>query len=200
MDRLHAIWREGREPRLEDLPTLGELRAYHSDFPTDAVQGKTNALCLFAAWFCGRSDVIHVLDAGIRHATLVDKFAPGMAAVRQLYPPNWAHWCGDYRDFLASAEPAGFDLVVADQPREYGSEVAITCLPAIARLCAPRFTFVVNYWRETVAELGAARTNLPALSRALSDRSGIVADFRWMERRVPELDWAVIEIGGSAPR
>jgi hypothetical protein len=197
IDQLHAIWAEGRPARPEELPTLDELRDYRIVFPMDALEGKTNALCLFSGWFCGRADVIHVLDAGIAQATLIDNHPPAISALQHLYPSHWTYWCGDYRKFLATAGRRGFDVVIADPNRADAGDVALNRLPDIARVCAPRFTLVINYWRETVAALGADRTDLAGLSQALSERSGVDAQFCWMERRATDLDWAVIEVDSS---
>jgi hypothetical protein len=194
LDRLQAIWRSGATPGDADLPVLGDLRSFGARFPRDAVQGSRRALCLFCALFCGRSDVIYVHDAQPEYVTLVDSDAAAMATMRRLYPPHWIFWTGDYRDFLATAEPAHFDLVVADQPRLIGKDVVLAFLPMIARLCAPRFRFIANYWAETVAELGADADDLRALSRALSERSGIAVGFHEMMRRGPELHWGVIDV------
>jgi len=201
MDRfsqLLDIWNTGREAEAEDLPTLDDLRAEKCDFLVNAVLGRTNALCLFCAMCCGRSDVIWVHDARVEHATLVDADRFAMAAMRCIYPPHWAYWTGDYREFLAQAEAGGFDLVVADQPHVFGSDVALDWLPHIAKLAAPRFRFIANYWPETVENLGAAPDDMAGLSSALSERVGLTAHFREMlyRGRVEKVDlyWAVIDI------
>jgi hypothetical protein len=194
-EKLHQIWRTGNEAGPKDLPTLDGLRTWRISFPAAAILGKTNVLCLFCAFNCGRADVIYVHDAQPRRVTLVDSHRLAMAAMRQLYPSHWTYWCGDYHEYLSGAAPAGFDLVVADSGRPFCNEVAIDCLPGTARLSAPRFTFIVNYWPETVAQLGANVDDLAGLSRALSERAGVAARFREMHQRgQPDLYWAVIDV------
>lgn len=191
---LQALWAVGEDVPSEELPTLDDLREDQSNFPADAVTGKVNVLCLFSAMLCGRNDVIYVHDASPRSVTLVDRHKAAMETMRRLYPKHWVYWPGDYREFLLHSEPRVYDLVVADQPPELGIEVAIRQLAAIARLAADRFTFIVNFWPETCTELGADRLDLPGLSRGLSERSGLIANFREMSPRWTGLDWAVIDL------
>jgi hypothetical protein len=77
----------------------------------------------------------------------------------------------------------------------------IVRLSEIARLCAPSFTFIVNCWPDTLAELGGNAEDLAALSCALSSRTGLATQFRQMMRRGQESSvyWAVIEVSNTRP-
>lgn len=195
LDKLHALWRADIEPSDADLPTLADLRQHRVMFPVEAVQRHKRVLCLFCSLFCGRSDVIYIHDAKPQTVTLVDLHASGIAAMRRIYPPHWRYVCADYREFLAADESGGYDLVVADQPKALAHAAAIDMLPLVARLCAPRWRLVVNYWDTAAATLGAEPTDRAALSEALGQRTGLRTRFHEMLARGPDIHWAVIDVG-----
>jgi hypothetical protein len=57
-------------------------------FPCAVLAGAETAACFFAAAFHGRQDVIHVLDAGVREITVIDKDWPKLLAMAALYPKD----------------------------------------------------------------------------------------------------------------
>ena len=89
-DSLRQVFKEGALRGLRWTDDIGEIpdievtRTYAkggTPFPSDAIKGKRNVLCLFCARFYGRNDVIHVHDAAPEHGTLVDKDADSIEAM-----------------------------------------------------------------------------------------------------------------------
>jgi hypothetical protein len=176
----------------DEIPDLAVLRQQAAFFPTGAIKGKRNVLCLFCANFYGRSDVIHVHGAAPDSVTLVDNDAVRIERMKRIYPADWTFFCGDYREFLqqAAAAERRFDLVVADPPRAMIAEVAVDALAPIVQLCSE--TIIVNFLKEMCDELGAAPDDLEALSRVVERRSGVAVSFVELLPRGPDIYWAVM--------
>lgn len=177
----------------EEVPTIEIIREQApAAFPHRAIRGCRNVLCLFSAWFYGRSDVIHVHDAAPERATLVDLHGPSLDDMRLIYPAHWRYVCADFRDFLAQAEAddISYDLIVSDPFRGVETAIAWELLPAIMRLCSK--TFVTNYFVEMFKELGVAANDVDGLSRAVRERTGVDATVTEIVLRNPDVSWVVM--------
>lgn len=113
---LLALARAGaaHEPRV----SLDEVRAASdpASFPRGVLDGAQSAALFFGAAFHGRNDAIHVADAGIRDAVVVDADAPKLGAMRAAYPSTWRFVAGDAYAVAQDLRERGerFDVVVAD--------------------------------------------------------------------------------------
>jgi hypothetical protein len=197
-DRLRDVFKEGALQGLRwtedagEIPTIEIVRAQAPRFPVAAIQRKKRVLCVFCAWFYGRSDIIHVHDACPEHVTLVDLHAPSLEDIQLIYPRSWSYVCADYKEFFLGAEAAGqtFDLVVCDPFKGPARAVAWELLPTIMRLCSD--TYVTNYFTEMFDELGAKPDDLVGLSRAVKQRTGVDVEFVETMERNSTVHWAVM--------
>jgi hypothetical protein len=95
--------------------TLDTIRAQGSaPFPTEALEGSTTALVLFAAAFHGKQDAIHIADAGLT-ATCVDTDAKRLGEMVLAYPEQWEYVTGDAFEYALITERQ-WDVVSVDCP------------------------------------------------------------------------------------
>jgi hypothetical protein len=182
----------GEIPSLEKLSELGSPA-----FPAEYVNGKNTALCVFVTLFLGKNDVIRLYKAGVKHVTLVDNDADGMADMRLIYPAHWTYIVSDYRDFLDSAAARGlrYDLVVVDQPIALTQEAAWDHFPSLLALFTD--TLMISYTQGMVEALGWDGNDLGKLSTNISSRFScsvevLTLSHRYRDNRVGDLYWMVM--------
>lgn len=99
---------------------LAEIRAAADPrtFPTELLRGARSAACFYCAAFGGRQDVIHVADAGVPEALLVDTDG---ARLGEMLPyleaaPGWSIRCQDAIECARNLADVGrkFDVVILD--------------------------------------------------------------------------------------
>ena len=199
VERLRQVFQAGALSALRWTEELGEVPTIEiireqapADFPHRAVRGCREVLCLFSAWFYGRSDVIHVHAAGPDQVTLVDLHGPSLADMKLIYPAHWRYVCADFRDFLGQAETEGgfYDLIVSDPFRGVETAVAWELLPNIMRLCSS--TFITNYFIEMFLELGVAADDVEGLTRAIRQRTGVDIVVTEIVPRNADVSWVVM--------
>ena len=197
--RLREVFRLGALRALQWTQEAGEIPSLEllrddapQSFPKEAVKRRKNVLSMFCAWFYGRSDVIHVLDACPEQVTLVDLHQPSLADMALIYPRHWNYVHADFQAFLrqAEAQRLSYDLILCDPFREPAEAVAWEALPTIMRLCSD--TFITNYFVEMFEELGVAPDDLAGLSRAVKDRTGVDVEFTETVHRSSAVYWAVM--------
>ena len=176
-----------------EIPSIGALRERAGHFPTKFLQPGMTVLCLFCARFFGRSDVIHVHDAGAAHATLVDTDSQRLEEMRLIYPSHWSYIADDYAAYLdrAAAIAEKFDVVIAD-PWAAGpmaSDVAWNWLMQIMSMSA---LFITGYYTPMFEELGIEPDDLASLSKTLSDQTGRACSVLQVTTRNPAAYWVVI--------
>jgi len=110
---------------LDEISAAADVRT----FPRWVLMDAERVGCFFAAGFLGRNDVIHVRNAGVKHATLVDQDEGKLAEMHRLYAmPDWRYVVGDcYAEARARAKDP-FDVVIVD-PWTNGVEGALHDLP-----------------------------------------------------------------------
>jgi hypothetical protein len=112
--------------------TLDSIRAQGSaPFPTEALEGSTTALVLFAAAFHGRQDAIHIADANLT-ATCVDTDAHKLGEMVLAYPERWEYVTGDAFEYALRTERQ-WDVVTLDPPSNLFQDCADR-LPVWCRL------------------------------------------------------------------
>jgi hypothetical protein len=198
VDRMREVFKQGALERLKwtedagEIPTIKILRDQAARFPVDAIKHKRNVLCMFCAWFYGRSDVIHVHDACPDQVTLVDYHAPSLEEMKLIYPPDWTYVHEDYKEFLRQADQDGltYDLIVCDAFKDLGEKVGWDSLPTIMRLCSD--TFITNYFPEMFGALGVEPDDLDGLSRAATQRTGVDVVFNRTLERSNGVYWVVM--------
>ena len=152
------------------------LAAVRSDstravFPTDLLAGQETALLLFCAGFYGRSDGIHVWDAGIPHVTGVDIDGTKLDVMRMLYPGwtlieadvySWASRQSMFTVISTAAIPVTppWDIVILD-PQINQAERCYELLPLWCKLA--RNAVVLGTMRGTIERDHLHRLDCPAL-------------------------------------
>ncbi len=197
-ERLRQVFKQSAIEALQwteddgELPTVPVLRYWAPQFPIEALQQKSNVLCIFCGRFYGRADVIHVHDAGPDTVTLVDNDALLMTDMKSIYPSHWHYVTADYKQFLADAAQSGmsYDFIVADPWLTMAREVAWDFLFKIMNICSD--TFITNYSDEMFSELNLRPDDLAGLSRAVNERSGTKVTFTQVIPRAKPAYWAVM--------
>jgi hypothetical protein len=177
-----------------EVPTVDIVRDRAGPFPTEFVHQNQRTVCFNCARFFGRNEVIHLHEVGASRVTLVDTDEQRLEEMRLLYPENWDYVAtADYGDFLQHAATRGerYGLAVADPPwRNKGDDFAWLYLPTIMRLCS---TYITTYWADMFETLGCQMDDLPALSAAVSQKTGIRVEFLRILRRTHPTCWAAMQ-------
>lgn len=145
--------------------SLDEVRAAAdpASFPMQVLAGHPRTVSFFSAAFHGRNDCIHLADAGVTDALLVDIDETKLGQMRALYPPTWRYAAGDAYVVAESLRAAGetFDLVVVDAWQSDAAR-ALDALPVWLRLSRQRVLVTLpRAWldaRGLAAEAGAVET------------------------------------------
>src|SRR5262245_15513623 len=124
-------------------------------FPLDALDGCESALLLFGAGFLGRNDAIHVWNAGIESATVVDVDAGKLNEMAALYVHDgWQFVARDAYQFAQAWQEQGraADVVIVDPWTQHVGR-ALDQLPLWCSVA--RKTLIIGASAEWFAEKGA---------------------------------------------
>lgn len=180
-----------------EVPSIKILTQRAGPFPAGHIQSDhKNALCVFTTNHFGVQDVIHVYNAGIQHATLVDIDTDILDKMKHPYPTHWTFIASDFRDFLRGAVASGkkFDVVTSDQPYELCDEVIAHWLGALVQLTRHLlFVFIPEHLLRQSGYDGSATEQLEA---TLSERAGVPIQVLQVMHRNRDVYWVVLRVRG----
>jgi hypothetical protein len=88
-------------------------------FPLSFLRPGSTALCVFGGFTKGRTDLVHLLEAGIEDVEVVEINSSRLSFVASIFPSRWRYTRGAPLDICVSRLTQGqsFDLTIADGSR-----------------------------------------------------------------------------------
>jgi hypothetical protein len=176
-----------------EIPTAEILTRWAGPFPHRYLLGMTSALCVFTTRQLGKHDVIHVHNAGIPDATLVDIDHEYMQKIKKIYSPRWSYVLSDYKEFLDEnlSRHKRYDVVIADPPLPLAGDVVGESFARFLGVTGK--TLILYYTTQMTYELGLKEGGMELMSERLSAMSSIKVGVREIMPRNSEISWVVLE-------
>lgn len=168
--------------------TIDEIRERaQKQFPLDVLDGIKSVVCFYGATSGGRSDLIHLFDAGLSSVHVVD-VEKKLRDVATVFPENWEYTPKEPEEILSTllAQDVMYDLVICDGSAGIVDYVWEDLLPRLFHLSRKRvlvrlsgeyaFDYVADITAESVRVLArkvsSITVNVEHLARRSSGRRG----------------------------
>ena len=148
-------------------PPLDRVSLQARPYPADMLPPGGSGLLLFAAGFLGVNDAIHFARRRMV-CMCVDTNQARLAAMRLLYPHNWAFTAADAWQFAeaAKADGAGWDVVSVDTFTGDATDRSLETLDLWCSLARHAVTATVMYGHDYTAPDGWSSYLFPRSDRA----------------------------------
>lgn len=175
--------------------TLEDIRATaQRKFPVGLLKGCRSALCLFGAASKGKCDLIHLLDAGVPHVTVIDDSSSRMAELARVFPAAWEY---KVENCLAAcqnllAKRRLFDIVVCDGSAGVIDHIWEELLPYLGDLAVRKALVKLNDDYAALQGTPATPAGVASLAKQLHGADLVVDDLVLRSRGKGGTYWAIL--------